>query len=77
MDTHKHATIDFIMPDSQIGMIGIDFDLRINFWILGTIVRHRDEHGFLPRLNTFFERLVQVADSRGFLGRLVIPRPQH
>src|SRR3569832_1812088 len=43
MDTDKHTDIDLIMPYSQIGVIGVDLDFRIDLWILRPIVRHRDK----------------------------------
>ena len=76
VDSDEHAAIDFIVPDGQIRVVGIDFDFRIDFRVLGAIVRHRDQHGRLPGLHTFLERIVQVADGRGLLGRLLVPSPQ-
>ena len=76
VDSDEHAAVDFIVPDSQVWVIGIDFDFRIDLRIFGAIVRHRNQHGGLPRLHAFLERVVQVADGRGLLGRFLIPCPQ-
>jgi len=72
----EHAAIDFIVPDGQIRVVGIDLDFRINLGVLGAVVRHRDQHGRLPWLHTFLECVVQVTDGRGLLGRLLVPGPQ-
>lgn len=76
VDTDEHAAIDFIVPDGQVRVVGIDFDFWVDLGIFGAVVRHRDQHRCLPRLNTFLERIVQVADGRGLLGRLLVPCPQ-
>ena len=76
VDPDEHAAIDFIVPDGQIRVVRINLDFRIDFWVLGAVVRHRDQHGRLPGLHALFERIVQVADGRGLLGRLLVPRPQ-
>ena len=76
VDPDEHAAIDFIVPDGQIRVVGIDLDFRIDFGVLGAVVRHRDQHGRLPGLHTFLECVEQVADGRGLLGRLLVPGPQ-
>ena len=76
VDPDEHAAIDFIVPDGQIRVVGIDLDFRIDFGVLGAVVRHRDQHGCLPWLHTFLECVVQVTDGRGLLGRLLVPGPQ-
>lgn len=76
VDSDKHAAIDFIVPDGQIRVVGIDLDFRIDLGVFGAVVRHRDQHGCLPGLHAFLERVVQVADGRSLLGRLLVPGPQ-
>ena len=77
MHTDEHATIDFIVPDRQIRMIGIDFNLGIYFRIFGAIVWHWYEHGLLGRSHAFFDGFIQMPNGLGFLGRFVIPGPQY
>ena len=76
VDPDEHAAIDFIVPDGQIRVVGIDLNFGIDLRIFGAIVRHRDQHGRLSGLHTFLECVVQVADGRGLLGRLLVPGPQ-
>ena len=75
VDPDEHAAIDFVVPDGQIRVVGIDLDFRIDLGVFGAVVRHRDQHGRLPWLHTFLERIVQVAYGGGFLGRFFIPGP--
>ena len=57
VDSDEHAAIDFIVPDGQIRVVGIDLDFRIDFGVLGAIVRHRDQHGRLSGLHAFLDRV--------------------
>ncbi len=76
VDSDELAAIDFIMPDGQIRVVGIDFDFRFGVGVLGAVVRHRDQHGRLSGLHAFLERVVQVTDGCGLFGRLLVPGPQ-
>ena len=58
VDSDEHAAIDFIVPDGQIRMVGIDLHFRIDFGVFGAVIRHRDQHRRLPGLHTFLERVV-------------------
>src|SRR5690242_4968857 len=72
----EHATIYFVMPDGQIRVVGVDFDLGIDLRILRPIIGHGDKHCFLPRLDALFKRLVEMPNGGSFLRSLVIPCPQ-
>ena len=58
VDTDEHAAINFIMPDGQVWVVGIDLNFRIDFGVFRAVVRHRDQHGRLPGLYAFLERVV-------------------
>ena len=48
MDTNEHACVNFIMPDGEVGMVRVDFNFGVNFGILGTVIRHGNEHRLRP-----------------------------
>ena len=77
MHANKHAAVDFVMPDGQIRMIRVDLDFWVDFWILGAVIGHGDEHRFLARLNAFDESIKEMPNRCGFLSGLFVPCPQH
>jgi len=68
MHSHEEADVNLVVPDREVRVIGVDFRFRIDLWIFGAIVRHRDD------LDSAFDR--GFFDHLGHFGRLFIPFPQ-
>ena len=69
VDPDEETDIDLVFPDGEIRMVRVDFFLRDDLGILGTVVRHGDKFG----RNSFRQGL----DDFRLPNRLFIPSPQH
>jgi hypothetical protein len=76
MHTDEHAAIDLVVPDRQVGVVGIDFNFGIDFGIFRSVVRHGDEHRLLARLDALFQSIEKVSNRCRLLGRFFIPGPE-
>ena len=68
MHADENACFNFIAPNREIGMIGVDDFLGLDLRVFRTIIGHRNnEHvRYLGR---------EFQDGFGLLGRVVIPIP--
>jgi len=65
---HEQAHILLVVPDGEVGVIGVDLHVRIDLRILRSVIRHRNNAGR--------DTLRQDLNGLGFFGCFLIPIPE-
>src|SRR5687768_9853441 len=70
MDADKNTGFDLVAPDRQIRMVRIDDFFRVNFGILGSVIRHGNDHD-IGNLCSDFKK------SLGLFHGMIVPGPEN
>ena len=65
----KDTDINLVMPDRQIGVVGVDLIFLNNLGVFGSVICHGDQS------HRSFNR--QLTERLGFFSHMIGPFPQH